>query len=110
IEDAHEEASGILTRLWNLPPEIQMVVTHHHKLEISGYPHPLIAVLMMADEIAEKNQIVESPANVLSVSDTRGVTQIRAKARALLGITEKTETLMLKDVEKLLPDLVQQKP
>ncbi len=52
LNDVHQEASGVLTRLWGLPPEIQRVVATHHQLVVGGTPDPVIAHLMVAEHLA----------------------------------------------------------
>jgi HD-like signal output (HDOD) protein len=52
LDEVHEEASGLVTRLWGLPAEIQGVVATHHQVEVGGTPHPVNAALVVAEELA----------------------------------------------------------
>jgi len=52
IEEVHEEASGVVTRLWNLPAEIQRVVASHHGLGGGSAPDPVNALLVVAEHLA----------------------------------------------------------
>lgn len=52
IIEGHEEAIGLLAEMWNLPPEIALVLGHHHKLSVDGHIHPMIAVLHLAEDLA----------------------------------------------------------
>jgi putative nucleotidyltransferase with HDIG domain len=52
IHELHEEASGLLARLWDLPGEIREVVAAHHRLVHGGTPHPVTAALIVADRLA----------------------------------------------------------
>ena len=51
-DELHAEAGGIIARLWNLPPDLQIVIPNHHVPVIQGYTHPLIATLVMAEAFA----------------------------------------------------------
>ena len=53
LDGLHEQASGLLTRLWGLPAEIQRVVGSHHQLEVGGTPHPVNALLIVAEGLAD---------------------------------------------------------
>jgi HD-like signal output (HDOD) protein len=55
VRDAHEMASGIVCRSWNLPGEITMVVANHHQVSIGGHVHPVAAVLSVADWVATQH-------------------------------------------------------
>jgi HD-like signal output (HDOD) protein len=54
LDEVHEEASGLVTRLWALPAEIQRVVATHHQLLVGGVPHPVNAALIVAEELARE--------------------------------------------------------
>jgi hypothetical protein len=44
----------MMTKIWNLPVEIQMVVGAHHQVLLQGFAHPLAATVCMADELAHE--------------------------------------------------------
>jgi len=50
----HEDLSGQVVKLWKLPPEVAMVVGQHHRIHIDGHPHPAIAVMRVAEGLAEE--------------------------------------------------------
>ena len=52
LRGLHEEASGLVTRLWGLPPVIQRIAGSHHQLEFGGSPHPVNAALIVAEALA----------------------------------------------------------
>jgi HD-like signal output (HDOD) protein len=52
IEEIHETASGILCRSWKLPPDVALVVEHHHVPRIGGMIHPFAAALCVSDALA----------------------------------------------------------
>lgn len=52
LDDAHEEAAGVLARLWKLPEQICAFVASHHGLEAGGKPSPLHAAVVVAEQLA----------------------------------------------------------
>ena len=52
LDDVHQEASGILTRLWSIPAEIQQLTATHHQLHLGGTPHRVNATLIVAEQLA----------------------------------------------------------
>jgi HD-like signal output (HDOD) protein len=54
LDEVHQEASGLVTRLWGLPSEIQHVVATHHQLHVGGTPHPVNATLIVAERLARE--------------------------------------------------------
>jgi len=55
LQQCHQEASAVLTRLWKLPQDIQLVVRHHHDVIIERHPHPLAAVVALAEDLTREN-------------------------------------------------------
>jgi HD-like signal output (HDOD) protein len=53
IDGVHEEAAALMAKLWNLPPEIPLVVSAHHRVLIEGYPHPMAATVCLAERLAD---------------------------------------------------------
>ncbi len=51
-ETMHERFSKMVLDSWGLPPAVTVVANHHHDLTLGGLPHPLIAVLIVAEQIA----------------------------------------------------------
>jgi HD-like signal output (HDOD) protein len=62
LGEVHEEASGLVTRLWGLPAEIQTVTATHHQLEVGGTPHPVNAALIAAEQLANELDASVAPA------------------------------------------------
>jgi len=54
LDLVHEDASGLVTRLWGLPAEIQRIAATHHQLEVGGTPHPVNAALIVAEQLASE--------------------------------------------------------
>lgn len=52
IDAVHEELGGTLVNLWKMPAEVELVVRHHHSLQIAGHDHPMLAVLAVAEGLA----------------------------------------------------------
>jgi HD-like signal output (HDOD) protein len=52
LDEVHQEASGMVTRLWSIPPEIQQLTATHHQLRVGGTPHKVNATLIVAEQLA----------------------------------------------------------
>ncbi len=52
VAAVHEELSGLVARLWNLPEDLQAGITLHHRLDSSTDVHPLAAVIHVAEHLA----------------------------------------------------------
>jgi len=51
LDELHEEASALLTRMWKLPDPIQQSVAHHHDVVVGGKPQPINAALILAEQL-----------------------------------------------------------
>lgn len=51
IDEAHPQASALLTRAWGLPASIQQLVATHHEVRVHGRPEPLNAALIVAEQL-----------------------------------------------------------
>jgi HD-like signal output (HDOD) protein len=51
LDEVHEEASGLLTRLWKLPENIQHIVATHHEPAPGGKIEPVNAALVVAEQL-----------------------------------------------------------
>ncbi len=51
LDEVHEEASGLLARLWKLPDNIQRMVATHHAPAPEGRAAPVNAVLVVAEQL-----------------------------------------------------------
>ena len=54
LQRCHQEASKVIAALWKLPPDVQVVLGHHHDVIIQGHVHPLAAVVAIAEELARE--------------------------------------------------------
>lgn len=52
LDDVHEEAAGVVARLWELPEELCAFVDTHHALARGGAPSPLHAAVVVAEQLA----------------------------------------------------------
>jgi len=70
LDDVHDEASGLLARLWKLPAEVQRVVASHH--DLGKDPEPVSAALVVAEQLVwEAGAGIEPPppdANPMSLA------------------------------------------
>ena len=51
LDEVHEEASGLLARLWKLPENIQRMVATHHEPAPGGKIEPVNATLVVAEQL-----------------------------------------------------------
>ncbi|MDP1826398.1 MAG: HDOD domain-containing protein [Archangium sp.] len=52
VETQHERFSEAVLKSWGMPPSVTLVAQHHHSLMLGGLPHPQVAVLIVAEQIA----------------------------------------------------------
>jgi putative nucleotidyltransferase with HDIG domain len=52
LDEFHQEAAGIVARLWELPEEICAFIDSHHGLGLRGEPSPLHAAVVVAEQLA----------------------------------------------------------
>jgi HD-like signal output (HDOD) protein len=106
LDEVHEDASGLVTRLWGLPAEIQRVTATHHELVVGGTPHPVNAALIVSEHLAialdaglepsgsaqggrapldaNPRELFEDACAALCL-DERGLEAVRAEAREIVG-------------------------
>jgi len=51
LDEVHEEASGVLARLWRLPENLQRMVATHHEPAPDGKVEPVNATLIVAEQL-----------------------------------------------------------
>ncbi len=51
MDETHAETSAMISRLWKLPGDLQLVLEHHHKVTAGGYAHPTAAVIALAQKL-----------------------------------------------------------
>ena len=79
ILEVHAEISGMLTQAWRLPPDVTLVVQHHHSLRSGGFAHPVACAIAVAEWLACEQGFSLYGEN----ADTRPESEL-----ALLGVTE----------------------
>lgn len=85
VLEIHEEVGTMLCRHWKLPPDIEIVIGHHHSCTIDGHVHPLTAAMAVAEALAAE-------AGFGFEGDTQPVVpEVAVKA---LGLTPKTLNLI----------------
>jgi len=52
LDELHEEAGGLMTRVWRLPAEMQCAVGAHHRTAPFGRPIVMNAALVVAEQLA----------------------------------------------------------
>lgn len=108
IDRLHEEASRIVTELWQLPAEIQEVVGHHHHLH-TGATSRVAAAIHIADRLSDR-----FGASVVGPVDDNGNLQAGDAvddfdlevARAELKLSERQMEQIIEDAEATVPDIL----
>ncbi len=104
IDAIHEEASKIITKLWRLPPELSIIVGHHHQVH-TGPSSRTAAIVNLANALSER-----FGANIVGPPDSEGVllpadTVTRSEfddSRTLLGLDEAAIERIIKDASKII--------
>jgi putative nucleotidyltransferase with HDIG domain len=50
----HPSLGAVVGRLWDLPPDVQLVLAHHHTVEIGGHLHPGASIVAVAEAIVQR--------------------------------------------------------
>lgn len=107
IDSLHESATGLVTASWKVAEDIQLVVRRHHSLREDGYPHPVRAILLVAETLADEAGMGVTPtlsgmaAGGLTMSLSRPDAPPLREALATLRLEER----QLGGVRKELPKL-----
>ncbi|MFO0601216.1 MAG: HDOD domain-containing protein [Myxococcaceae bacterium] len=118
-EASHERYSEAVLNNWGLPPTVTLVVGHHHSLMMGGYAHPQVAVMMVAEQIAQEagwsvNPTVEQGPDQLALASAQESTPNRSNAdevdRALkaLNLTRTHYQMVQADTKRVLETLESQ--
>jgi HD-like signal output (HDOD) protein len=108
VDALHERASGVLARLWGLPPVMAEVVGHHHHLH-TGEFSKVAAAICIADRLSRS-----FGADVVGAVDAQGIA-IAADAvsdldfeiaRGELGIDEHGLDQVQAEAEQLVPQIL----
>ncbi len=103
VDAVHEEASQIMVKQWDLPPDIAYTVGAHHTVLIQGYPHPMAATVRLADEIADGLQFSLDSGAGISNNPIQAFTM--AQVLETLRLTEKQVDLIKEDAVKKLSEI-----
>jgi HD-like signal output (HDOD) protein len=111
LDEMHERASNLVSRLWNLPPEIVEVVGHHHHPELCDGVEAIrtAAAVCVADRLTER-----FGANILGAQTADGqfttadrVSDAKLRgARAILGLDDKKLDAVVERAEAIIPDIL----
>ncbi|MCA9564011.1 MAG: HDOD domain-containing protein [Myxococcales bacterium] len=105
IQRAHQEASEILAKHWQLPAEITLVVANHHRVNLGGYPHPLIATLIVAEaieaQISKSDSGVELKTREGTIIHEQQSTEMVRTALDALGIGRDLMAAIMKDASRI---------
>jgi HD-like signal output (HDOD) protein len=100
LQKSHADASQLVAKLWLLPPDVQVVLAHHHSVIVQGYVHPTAAIIALAERcIADEATKALPP---LAWDDTRDAMLMLAReslglsARSLEAIKKETRALLAK--------------
>jgi hypothetical protein len=108
VDALHERASGVLARLWGLPPAMAEVVGHHHHLHTGEFSR-VAAAICIADRLSRS-----FGADVVGPVDARGVAIAGdfvsdldfEISRGELGITEPKLDEIQAEAEQLVPQIL----
>jgi HD-like signal output (HDOD) protein len=108
IDALHEQASRLVTQLWQLPLEIQEVVGHHHHLH-TGETSRIAAAINIADQLSER-----FGASVVGPVDADGnlikgdiVDEFDLEvSRAELKLSDAAMDRVVEDAEATVPDIL----
>jgi HD-like signal output (HDOD) protein len=108
IDNLHEQASRLVTKLWNLPVELQELVGHHHHLH-TGETSRVAAAIHIADRLSER-----FGASVVGPVDEQGVLMAGDAvddfdlevSRAELNLSEQAMERIIEEAETKVPDIL----
>lgn len=90
LDEAHAEAGAYLTRSWKLDADLVTVVEHHHAFDPQRFPHPLVAVLVIAERLVIERGFGALPGPHEDHNFDRLDDHAFDGALAQLGLTENT--------------------
>jgi HD-like signal output (HDOD) protein len=108
IDALHEQASRLVTQLWQLPKDMQEVVGHHHHLH-TGETSRIAAAINIADQLSER-----FGASVVGPVDADGnlikgdiVDEFDLEvSRGELNLSAATMVRIIEDAEATVPDIL----
>jgi HD-like signal output (HDOD) protein len=108
IDALHEQASRLVTQLWQLPLDMQEVVGHHHHLH-TGETSRVAAAINIADQLSER-----FGASVVGPVDAEGnllrgdlVDEFDLEvSRAELNLSDQAMARIIDEAEAIVPDIL----
>lgn len=108
IDALHEQASRIVTELWQLPREIQEVVGHHHHLH-TGETSRVAAAISIGDRLSERfGASVVGPVDesgVLLAGDAVDEFDLEV-CRGELNLSDEAMAKIIDEAEAIVPDIL----
>ena len=107
-DEAHAAVGAQVARLWNLPADVALVIERHGRVRLEGRPHPLVAAVQIAEELAMAGGLgllPKLPDGVVMMSVDSVDADESAVARAALGIDERTMGRLLEGTEQVIATL-----
>jgi HD-like signal output (HDOD) protein len=108
IDALHEQASRLVTKLWNLPVELQELVGHHHHLH-TGETSRVAAAIHIADRLSERfGASVVGPVDengVLLAGDAVDDFDLEV-SRTELNLSEQAMERIIFEAEAKVPDIL----
>ena len=115
VESMHERFSESVLKSWGLPPTVTLVAQHHHSLMLGGMPHPQVAVLIVAEQIAadagwDIRPVVEATEDSIAIVSgcERSVMDQTDAALQALSLTRKHFDTISADMKRVLDTLESQ--
>lgn len=102
LMEIHEALSARMATRWNLAPETALVLAHHHRLVVDGRVHPMIAVVLVSEALAEQlGAPFPTPPDATNVP----MVNLERQARESLGLTSRHLDLLLVEGRERLREL-----
>jgi HD-like signal output (HDOD) protein len=86
----HEELGAMLARIWELPPEVSILIENHHQPVIGGFAHPIACALVIAEDIVETG----------AVAGWDRPQRLAAFAQKSLGLSDAQRALAQRDISQ----------
>jgi HD-like signal output (HDOD) protein len=102
MEETHAEASALISKIWKLPGDLQLVLEHHHSVTSGGYAHPTASVIALAQKLMlEEGPRVGWPMPEWDETPLSGL----MAAEAALSLDNNAFEKLRKKAEPMLSDL-----
>lgn len=109
-EAVHERYTEEVLRTWGLPPMLTLVLGHHHALKLQGRPHPQVAVLIVAEQLAAEagwgvQPIVDGSTELMTSINETSQMDTTDEALQALGLTRTHFQMVQADTRPVLQTL-----